>query len=384
VEISPNGMYAMSESLFWISVCFVCYTYLLYPLIIVAWSRGSPRRRPRDLDDGELPTVTLIVVVFNEEMRIEDKLRNCAELDYPRDRLEIRIVSDGSTDGTNAILERAPGITVIIDGENRGKPHQLNRAVARCDSEIVAFSDARQLFEPDALRKLVRNMRDERIGAVSGELVFRAPGDHTGASIGLYWTYEKILRKAESAVDSTLGVTGAIYALRRSLYEPIPDDTILDDIEIPLRGFRRGRRVIFEPEAVAFDTAAEMIGVEFQRKVRTLTGNFQLFLRNPWLLNPFANRIFLQSISHKLFRLCVPYALAALLLTSGTHPAAGMRALFWLQALCYGAGAAALLRPPLRRNRLLNFMCVFLTLNAAAVVALIRTILGKTDARWKK
>lgn len=369
---------------FWISLCFILYTYLLYPVIIVVLSRLTRQLAVPQQDDDALPSVTLIVVVYNEEHRVEAKLQNCRELDYPRHLLTICFVSDGSIDATNEILGRHRDIEFITDEINRGKPYQLNRAVRRSESEIVAFSDVRQLFEPDAIRKLVRNFQRGEIGTVSGELTFHRPDDHTGKSIGLYWSYEKVLRKAESRVDSTLGVTGAIYAIRRTLFEPIPDDTILDDVEIPLRGFRRGGRVIFEPEAVAFDTAVTEIGMEFQRKVRTLAGNFQLFARNPWLMNPFANRIFLQSISHKLFRLLIPYALLATLVTSGIHSSAYMKTFFWIQLLLYLCGVLALLSPAMRKNRLLNFISVFLTLNAASVVALYKTVFKKTDARWRK
>lgn len=374
----------MTAYVFWISLCFIAYTYLLYPLIIVLLSKMKKRLPVSNREDASLPTVTLIVVVYNEEQRIPAKLRNCRELDYPEDLLTICFASDGSTDGTNRLLEAQTDITFIKDETNRGKPYQINRAVGLSDSEIIVFTDVRQLFEPDAVRTLVKNFQLAEIGAVSGELTFHRPDDHTGKSIGLYWSYEKMLRKAESAVDSTLGVTGAIYAIRRELIEATPDDTILDDIEIPLRAFRKGYRVIFEPEAKAFDTVVTKIGMEFQRKVRTLSGNFQLFSCNRWLLNPFANRIFVQSISHKLFRLFIPYALVATLITSGIQANALMLLFFWLQVLFYFSGIMALLIPRLRNNRLLNFISVFLTLNAASVVALYNTVFKRTNVRWKK
>jgi biofilm PGA synthesis N-glycosyltransferase PgaC len=374
----------MTAYCFWIALCFILYTYLLYPAIIIVLSGLKRHSPPPEQDDDTLPSVTLIVVVYNEEHRVEPKLENCRALDYPRPLLTICFASDGSDDGTNEILARQGDIVFMADEINRGKPHQINRAAAGCNSDIIAFSDVRQLFEPDAIRKLVRNFQDTAIGAVSGELTFRRADEHTGKSIGIYWWYEKVLRRAESRIDSTLGVTGAIYAIRRELFEPIPDDTILDDIEIPLKAFRKGRRVIFEPDAVAYDTAVTAIGLEFKRKVRTLAGNLQLFRRNLWLLNPFANRIFAQSISHKLFRLFIPYALIVTLVASGIQDGAPLQAFFWIQLLCYLCGALAVLCPPLRKNRLLNFIAVFLTLNAAAVTALYRTLLKKTDARWKK
>lgn len=372
----------MTRYAFWISLSFVAYTYLVYPLVIslIALFRGSPRPRT---PEGKLPSITIIIVAFNEERYILEKLENCMALDYPAELLTICVVSDGSTDGTAGILRGRSGILFMEDDENRGKPSQINRAVEATESEIIVFSDVRQLYEPDALRRLAADFDDQEVGSVSGELLFRPPSGQTARSISLYWRYEKLLRKAESRIDSTLGATGAIYAVRRELFEPIRGDTILDDVEIPLKAFRKGYRVKFEPAAVAYDAASSEIGAEFRRKVRTLAGNFQLFGRNPWLLNPFKNRIFFQAVSHKLFRLFIPYAMAVLLVSTGGMKGAAFTALFWLQVAFYAAGAAALAAAGLRRNRLANFIAVFLSLNAASVAALFRYPSKKYDARWK-
>lgn len=373
----------MADLLFWISVVFIAYTYLLYPLLIVTLSRLRGRSVDPGGDPAALPSITMIIVAFNEEDRIEEKLANCRELDYPPELLEVCVVSDGSTDGTADILRTHSDIVFIDDPENRGKPHQLGRAMARSESEILVYSDTRQMYDTEALRMLVRNFMDASVGCVSGELVFRTPEDPTGGSIGLYWTYEKILREAESRVDSTLGVTGAIYAIRRRLASPPPDDTILDDIEIPLGAFRAGYRVIFEPRARAFDTPSSEIDAEFRRKTRTLAGNYQLFARNAWLLVPWRNRIFIQAVSHKFFRLLVPWALLVVLITSSRLAGAGFAFIFWAQVIGYALGIAALRSGALRKNRLVNFISVFLTLNAAAVAGLFRYLTGTADVRWK-
>lgn len=370
--------------LFWISLAFIAYTYLVYPLLIVAVSRLRDRSVRTGDGPDELPSVTMIIVAFNEESRIESKLTNCRELDYPSDLLEICVVSDGSTDGTADILRARSDIVFIEDPENHGKPHQLSKAIERSGSDVLVFSDTRQMYDPAALRSLVGNFRDGRVGCVSGELVFRTPEDPTGGNIGLYWAYEKALRDAESRIDSTLGVTGAIYAIRRELAAPVPDDTILDDIEIPLGAFRKGYRVIFEPEARAFDSPSTEIGTEFRRKTRTLAGNYQLFARNQWLLVPWKNRIFVQAVSHKFFRLLVPWAMLTVLMTSSRLEGTAFAALFWAQVVAYGLGIAALRSGGLRKNRLVNFIAVFLTLNAAAVAGLYRYLAGTADVRWNK
>ena len=380
--------------LFWFPLGFIVYTYALYPLFILAAARLRRRPAPPVQADDRLPPVTLIIATYNEEDTIEAKLANCDELDYPRHLLEIIVVSDGSTDGTDEILRRSSGIVFIEADGHFGKPHQLNRALAKARGEIVVFSDARQIYRPDALRMLVRRFADPRVGVVSGELILRDPGagKHSGGEpgagaaehIGLYWRYEKLLRNAESRVDSTLGATGAIYAIRRELAAPIPDDTILDDIEIPLQAFRKGYRVVFEPEAVAYDRPSTDIGAEFRRKVRTLAGNYQLFARNGWLLLPWRNRIWLQSVSHKFFRLLVPYAMAAVLVATALLGGAIWRVFFFAQLCCYAVGIAALRSEALRGNRPAGFLAVFLSLNAAVVVGLYRWLVGTADVRWRR
>ncbi len=369
---------------FWFSVLFIVYTYILYPAIIYMAGRLKGRRPARHGGAEELPSITMIIIAHNEERIIREKIDNCRKLDYPAGLFSVRIVSDGSTDGTTAILEEYDDITLIRDDVNRGKPHQINVAVKGCESGLVVFSDTRQMYEPDALRKLARNFDDPEIGAVSGELVFMSPTDITEKSVGIYWHYEKILRRSESDVDSTLGVTGAIYAIRRELIEEIPDDTILDDIEIPLRAFRKGYRVTFDSDAVAYDTASLEIGLEFRRKVRTLAGNFQLFERNHWLFDPHRNRIFFQTVSHKLFRLLVPYCMILALVSSAMIESAPYRMLFILQAALYAIGTAALKSARLKSNRVVNFISVFISMNAAAVAALYTHMTGGADARWKK
>ena len=374
----------MVRYVFWISLIFIIYTYLLYPVIILILSKLKRKKVSMNNGQHNLPSITTIIVVYNEENQILEKLQNCRELDYPKDLLSVCFVSDGSTDRTNEILREQDDILFIEDSVNHGKPSQINKAVHFSESEIIVFSDVRQMYNRDALRKLVRNFNDPNVGAVSGELTFQTPQNHTGKSIGLYWRYEKIIRKAESAINSTMGVTGAIYAIRREHFSSIPDDTILDDIEIPLNAFKKGYRVIFEPEAIAYDIATSEIKTEFSRKVRTLAGNFQLFRRNNWLLDPIKNRIFFQTISHKLFRLFIPYALIFLLLTTSMIDVTIIKIFFWIQIILYSLGISATFISDLRKNRLINFISVFLTLNAASVAALYKFSMNEVDARWKK
>ncbi len=334
------------EGLFWFSLAFVAYTYLGYPLLIdvwARWARGAARNAPVP-PAAALPGVTIVVAARDEARRLPSRLDNLLALDYPADLIQIIVASDGSTDATEeALASYRPRVDLLMLPA-AGKANGLNAAVARAQHPILLFADARQRFAPDAVRHLVRHFADPRVGAVSGELMIdggsREPGfadresdqaSTIGEGVGAYWRYEKWLRRRESIVGSTLGVTGAIYAMRRWLWRPLPLGTILDDVLGPMRLVLRGYRVTFEPAARAFDAPAADAAAERRRKVRTLAGNFQMLAREPRLLVPGLNPVWLQFMSHKVARLAVPYALAALLVTS-----------VWLAAdsLIYAAAAA--------------------------------------------
>jgi len=380
-----------AELVFWVCCGVLAYTLFGYPAAIALCARLRPRP-PRSC--GGLPTVTVVVVAHDEERRIRARVENLLALDYPRERLEILVCSDGSSDATVA---QAGGcgdsrVEVLAFERRRGKAAVLNDAVARARGEIVAFADARQRFEPGCMRELVAPFADPRIGAVSGELCFEAaPGaGSVGSGVGFYWRYEKLIRRSESAVDSCVGATGAIYAIRRELFEPVPDDTILDDVLIPMRVVRSGYRTWFNPAARAYDQVAHTAREEFARKVRTIAGNFQLFARHRWLLNPARNRVWLQTVSHKLLRLFGPLALAgafaanAFLLASPFY-----RLTFALQLLLYGAALIEHARARKGKRRgalgaLLGTAYAFCVLQAATVVAFIRFAGGSQSVTWTK
>lgn len=374
--------------LFWTCVVFLAYTYLGYPAVVHAWAKL--RRQPCRWRNIE-PTVSLVVVVHNEATRTEGRLKNLFALDFPRDRLEILIASDGSTDGT---LEAARayedrGVTVIAFDTRRGKPAVLNDVIPKAQGEIVVLADARQHFEADTLLALVNPFADATVGAVSGELILTQPeGGRTSIEegVGFYWRYETFIRRNESLVDSTVGATGAIYAIRKELFEPIPEDMILDDVLLPMRIARRGYRILFEPAARAYDRPAATANEEFTRKVRTIAGNFQLLAREHWLLNPFRNRLWLQTISHKVLRLLSPLFLTGVLVAnllllneSFYRWTLGIQLAFYSAAL----GGCIL---HLARIRILatSVPYVFCLLNCATVVAFFRFVTGRQRVTWKK
>lgn len=306
------------ETLFWASVLLVAYVYAGYPLILALWSRaaGRPIEPPPARGGHPHPSVSVVVAARNEARRLPDRISNLLAQVYPHP-IEIIVVSDGSTDGTADALSPFADRVHFIELPGGGKPQALNAGVAAAKGEVVVFADARQRFAPDAILALVANFSDHRVGAVTGELMLDCQSDSTIADgVGLYWTYEKWLRRHESRVWSTLGATGAIYAMRRSLWRPLPVETLLDDVLAPMRVVLEGKRVIFEERARAFDRVAADGAAESRRKTRTLAGNYQILALEPRLLIPLVNPVWLQYTSHKLGRLIVPWALVATLLSS--------------------------------------------------------------------
>lgn len=309
----------MARVIFWISFAYVFYVYFGYPLLLSLWRRIG--YKPVHKGPYE-PAVSIVIAAHNEREYIRAKILNCLELNYPRDKLELIVSLDGSTDDTEQIARgfKDDRVTVIVSPLHSGKAAALKRAVLAARGNVILFADARQRIQRDAVRELVANFHDHAVGAVSGELILlegSAEADEdTTHPMGLYWQYDKWLRTMESCIHSCVGTTGALYAIRRELFGPLPDDTILDDVLIPMRIVLQGKRVIFEPAAHAYDRVACCPEEEFRRKVRTLTGNYQLLKQLPNLLLFTQNPVFLQFISHKIGRLLVPYFLAALFLSN--------------------------------------------------------------------
>jgi len=336
---------------FWLLVAFVAYVYIGYPLGLHLWRRLWPRPLTANGMADRTPGVSIVVAARNEGRRLAGRIDNLLDLDYPAARRQIIIVSDGSTDDSLQVLRRYEPTVESVAITAGGKARALNAGVERARFGLLVFADARQAFAPDALRALVAPFADPQVGAVSGELVLegeardrrtltsdrrgrsvrpiaadadrRAPHDRrhsmqstVAEGVGLYWRYEKQIRRDESAIASTMGATGAMYAMRRSLWRPLPEDTILDDVLAPMRCVLAGYRVVFDDRARAYDRAARNAKDEIRRKRRTLAGNYQLFWLEPALLLPWRNPAWIQFVSHKVARLAVPYALPPLWLLS--------------------------------------------------------------------
>lgn len=371
--------------LFWCAGLLIVYTYAGYPLLCAVRARLWPRPLTPRLDDQNPPMVAVVLAAWREATTIAAKLGTLREQDYPPERLRVVIACDGSDDGTPEAAEAAgaqlmPGRVTVLRLPRGGKPAALNAGVAAAgDVDVLVMTDARQAMSPDAVRALVADLGDPEVGIVGGELVLAGP---EGA--GAYWRYEAWLRRNEGIAGSVIGVSGALYALPRRLWQPLPEETILDDLLTPLRVRRRGLRVAFEPRARAYDRAVAH-GREFQRKARTLAGNYQLLLLAPELLWPWSNPSWGGFFSHKLLRLLVPFALLVLLgATAGLYRNGGGLALGgFLLAQVGGYGLAVLhLWPPARRSALVWLASTFVVLNAAAVAGLWRVLRHGRQQRW--
>ncbi|MGD0907420.1 MAG: glycosyltransferase family 2 protein [Candidatus Acidiferrales bacterium] len=362
---------------FWLCLSLIFFAYAGYPLCLYLRARFRPRpvRRARIF-----PKVTIVLAVHNEEKGLPRKLDNLAALEYPADRLEVIVVSDGSTDRTNKILGEWRNCTgrAVILLKHLGKANALNHGIAEAHGEIICFTDARQTIALDGLNNLIANFADPSVGCASGALIL---GEKHSApfsdGVGLYWRLEKNIRNWEGIAGSTVGATGAFYAVRKDLLLPLPIGTILDDVYIPLQVARQGRRVVFDPDAVAWDDFTPRPEQEFRRKVRTLAGNYQLLQLAPWVLTS-ANPLRLQFVCHKLLRLLVPFALVGALVSTFWIRQDMYELALGFQIVLYTLAASTALHAKAGvLSRLSNISLAFILLNTAAAVALFYFLTGR-------
>lgn len=319
----------MSVALFVFGVAFVLYVAFGYPVLLAILARFRTRPVAARL---ELKRVSILLPVHNGASWIEPKLRSILALDYPRELVQLLVISDGSDDATEEIARRfaSEGIE-LVSLPRGGKMVALNEGIARATGEILLFTDVRQELDPAGLRSLVACFADPRVGVVSGELVIRQGRTLEEANVGAYWRYEKWIRKHQSRLDSIMGATGCIFAMRASLAAPIAPDTILDDVVLPLGAFFQGYRLILDEGARAYDSPTSLRS-EFRRKVRTLAGVYQTIGRFPQLLGS-GNRMWIHFVSHKLGRLLLPWAMLLILGASFGLPG-------WWRAAALSAQAA--------------------------------------------
>lgn len=371
------------KTLFWVSFAVIAYTYVGYPAIMALLARLSPR--PWRKASFRAP-VSIVMAVHNGAQRIHEQVDHLCSLE-PELVHEIILVSDGSNDGTAEILRsmQRSRLRAIVLPEQGGKAAALNHGIAAATGEILLFLDIRPRVAPGALPELLSNFADPSIGCVAGELVLNTEGHDGAASAvsGVYWRHEQWIRNCEAAWDSPVGVYGGFYAARRSLVQPFPAGIILDDMFQPLSIIRQGYRSVLDRAAIVNDTWPGKVSGEFQRKIRTLAGNYQLFWLAPWTLGP-GNRVFFQLFSHKVMRLAVPYFFVLLLISAtwlGIDSPA-WRAIAIVQWAGWIASALALRWKLPVIHRFASAASALLVLNFAAVVGLYK-FLFTTGPLWK-
>lgn len=382
--------------LFWIFLGIVVYTYLGYTLVLfllaVIHRVFSEKRAGREPDFE--PEVTLFIPAYNEEEFIDRKMQNIRALDYPRDKLKVIWITDGSTDASREYLGRYEDIAVFHEQERRGKIHAMNRGILHSTTPLVIFTDANTMMNPLALREMVRFFSDPGVGCVAGEKrITEANVDKAvGAGEGLYWKYESLIKMLESETGSAVGAVGELFAIRRELFQPVSEDTLLDDFTISLQIACNGYRVKYAPEAWGVETASVSVTEEMKRKVRIATGGMQTLFRMTTLLNPFRHGLLsFKYISHKVLRwTLVPFSFplvfvlnAAILFQDGRS---GFYAVFFILQCFYYllAIAGAVLHNVRLRLKTIFAPYYLLVMNYAVVVGICHFITGKYSVNWQK
>jgi cellulose synthase/poly-beta-1,6-N-acetylglucosamine synthase-like glycosyltransferase len=367
----------------------VVYAYLAYPAIIwcLAHMFGQRHRPPADRAEA-LPPISVLIVAYNEEAVLEARLLNALATDYPKEKLEIVVASDGSTDRTEAIVRKyeRQGVRLLNYKVRRGKATVLNVAIKEVRGEIVILSDANTHTEPDAARKLVRWFRDPQMGVVCGRLVLT--DSHTGRNVdSLYWQYETFLKRSEGRLGALLGANGAIYAIRHSFYTPIPNDTLVDDLVIPLWArLTSGCAIVYDSEAVAHEETAPAIGHEFHRRSRFGAGGWQCLGRLWPLMNPSQGWIAFTFISHKCLRWLGPFFLIGMFVSNFFLCDKPLFQWLLFGQLSFYAVAllGAFMPPPIRPLKALRLATMFAGMNLALLLGFWRWLHGSQHAAWKR
>lgn len=375
------------QILFWVCVSVVAYVYFGYPFLLLILSKLRPA--PQVKKANITPTVSLIIPAYNEEKVIAQKIENTLALDYPEGKLEIIIASDGSTDDTNEIVEAFAdrGVKLIVLNPNQGKSNSQNRAVAEAHGEILFFTDANVMLQPDAVQKIVNNFGDDQVGCVIGKVTYLNEGNTSvSEGEGFYWRYELLLREKESKLGNFAMGSGPIMAIRRNLFQ-ILDPDVGEDFALPMWTAIKGYRVIYEPEAISEEILFQNTPVSmFKSKIRIISKDLRGLSLCRAIMNPFRYPLYAWGlISHKLLRWLVPYFLIALFvhnLLLLDHPFYGLT--LAIQIAFYAVAFGGYLwqrkgKPP----RILGIPFSFYLVNLAALVGVARFVIGKKAGQWE-
>ncbi len=376
----------IAKAVFWASASVLAYSYVLFPAMTFVRARLKPRLH----DAGDItPTVSVVIAARNEATHIGTKMENLKALDYPAERLQIIVASDGSTDGTAEIVAQTHERAIVLDLLRVGKGEALEAGVRRATGEILVFSDANSLLASDAIRELVRPFADPAVGGVAGNQVYQDASRRGTTARGerSYWDFDRALKTAQSRSGNVIGATGALYAIRRDLFRSIPAG-VTDDFFLSLAVIHSGYRLVFAPAAVAYEGVAASNALEYRRKVRIMTRGLRCVAALPDLLDPRKYGFFsVQLLSHKvLMRISgVPLLLLALASMSLAGRSPFYRAALAAQALFYGLGLTglALAGRPIGQQRLLSLPAYFCLVQAASVHATWNLLTGHSYDRWE-
>ena len=296
-------MTTFALTLFWIGLAIVFYTYVGYGVVIYLLSKLKRRTRTLiDQTDNRLPEITVLIAAYNEENYIEEKIVNTLQLDYPKNKMSIFVVTDGSTDSTPDLVKKFHAVKLFHEPARKGKIHAVNRVMKAVDTTIIVFSDANTLLNKQALRNIVRHYQDPTVGGVAGEKrIFKKEEDNaSGAGEGIYWKYESFLKKKDAEVYSIVGAAGELFSVRTKLYQEPAENIIIEDFYLSMKIAASGYRFMYEPEAYAIETASANVDEEWKRKVRICAGGFQAMAKLAHVMNPFRYGILsFQYISHR-------------------------------------------------------------------------------------
>ncbi len=371
----------IAQTIFWICIAALFYVYAGYPLLVWLVSRLFPKTVKRAAIE---PFVTVLITAYNEEKDIRRKLENTLEIDYPREKFEILVASDGSTDKTDEIVKTfaEKGVKLFRQEGRKGKTYTQNEAVKRANGEIILFSDATTFYQKDVLREILPNFADENIGCAAGKLVYVDKTDsNIGAGAKGYWNYETFLKESESKACSIIGASGCLYAVRKSAYQPMYAEACSDFL-ICTVVFRQNLRSVFEPRAVCFENTNRQANKEMKMRVRIISQTFTDLWRNRDMLNPFKSGFYaVQLISHKLFRYAVPIFLFFLLISSAIAAFYSniFAAIFALQIAFYLIAFLGWIT----NLKILAIPHYFVLTNLASVIAFYKFLRGETYARWE-
>jgi cellulose synthase/poly-beta-1,6-N-acetylglucosamine synthase-like glycosyltransferase len=385
-------------NVFWFSLAVIVYSYFIYPLILIMFSAVKQaisdtrylwqKRQRRVVDQNNLPHVSIIIAAYNEETCIKARVENLLSLDYPQDKLTILIGSDGSQDNTADILTSFDNdnLKVSIFEENRGKMSVLNDLVEQVKSDYIVFSDANTHFNPNTIENLVRHFDNDDIGAVCGELhlVDVDSGDNKD---NVYWRYEQVLKFHEARLNALQGANGAIYAIRKEFFIPLPANTIVDDFQIAMNVAKQGVRLIYDPEAIAIEEIAPNLQAEEGRRVRIGLGNYQALFSMTWALNPFLGWRFIAYFSHKVCRWFVPHLMLIVFISNLLLINIPLYQLLFISQILFYSIALYGINKQKKQQNISSFtgiIAFFVSMNIALMRGFIRYFSSNVQGTWER